>query len=39
MKRLASGLEMPLWQVVWLAEQIEAGASWDEVDWPPRLAE
>jgi transcriptional regulator with XRE-family HTH domain len=39
MKRLAKGLEMPLWQVVWLAEQIEAGASWDEVDWPPRLVE
>jgi transcriptional regulator with XRE-family HTH domain len=39
MKRLARGLEVPLWQVVWLGEQLEAGVSWDDVDWPPRLSE
>ncbi len=35
MKKLAKGLEVPCWQVVWLAEQLEAGVRADDLSWPP----
>ncbi len=35
MKRLAKGLDVPCWQMVWLAEQFESGKSWSEITWPP----
>ncbi len=34
MKRLTAGLGVSCWQVVRLAEELEAGVAWDEVDWP-----
>lgn len=33
--RFIRGLEVPCWQVVWLAEQLEAGVCADELRWPP----
>lgn len=35
MKRLAKGLEVPCWQMVWLAEQLETGVRADDLSWPP----
>lgn len=35
MKKLAKGLEVPCWQIVWLAEQLEAGVRADDLNWPP----
>jgi transcriptional regulator with XRE-family HTH domain len=35
MKRLAKGLKVPCWQMVWLAEQFESGKTWSEITWPP----
>lgn len=35
MKRLAKGLGVPLWHMVALAEQIEAGRGDDAITWPP----
>jgi transcriptional regulator with XRE-family HTH domain len=35
MKRLAEGLDVHCWQLVWLAEQLEAGVRADDLAWPP----
>jgi transcriptional regulator with XRE-family HTH domain len=35
MKRLADGLGVPCWQVMWLAEQLESGIGADDLTWPP----
>jgi hypothetical protein len=35
MKRLAKGLGVPLWHMVALAEQIEAGGRGEAITWPP----
>jgi transcriptional regulator with XRE-family HTH domain len=35
MKRLAKGLGVPCWQVVWLADQLESGVRADDLHWPP----
>jgi transcriptional regulator with XRE-family HTH domain len=35
MKKLAKGLDVPCWQLVWLAEQLEAGVRADDLTWPP----
>lgn len=34
-KRLADGLGIPSWKLMWLAEQLESGAPWEEIAWPP----
>ena len=33
--RLAEGLKVHAWQLLWLAAQIESGAPWEEITWPP----
>jgi transcriptional regulator with XRE-family HTH domain len=35
MKRLAEGLGVPCWQVMWLADQFESGVRADDLNWPP----
>lgn len=35
MKRLAKGLGIHCWEMVWLAEQFEAGVRADDLSWPP----
>jgi len=35
MERLAKGLDVPCWQMVWLAEQFKSGKTWSEIAWPP----
>ena len=35
MMRLADGLGVLCWQLVWLAQQLEAGVRADDLIWPP----
>lgn len=34
-KRLADGLGIHYWHLAWLAAQLESGAKWADINWPP----
>ncbi|HEY8501119.1 MAG TPA: helix-turn-helix transcriptional regulator [Solirubrobacterales bacterium] len=35
MRRVTDGLGVSCWQVMWLAEKFESGATWEDIAWPP----